>query len=177
MFTVMAKTAVTNALMSVLVTGVTGYVVRRQQVVDDVARVLEIMRFRIAINKPVAGLTLKDGEFVESEVQHLDFVPEVLAAQLNDVSAKLMLYVQYKRDRALQKGETFRLSPFTLTELLKDAEIEIERTRFDVGDEYQTSDGETHTHEHVGYNTRIASVKLAPRIEQRIDLLVESIWN
>lgn len=116
-------------------------------------------------------------EFEENKVDYIAFVPSVLIAQSLELVEGLDLMYTKKKETALRNDQSNGFGATELHVVLRNAKIEFTRTRFEQGDEYTTRDGEVFTHEYAGYNTDITKIVVTEKIQNKLDDLLDSIFE
>lgn len=116
-------------------------------------------------------------EYEQGTVDYISFVPSVLIAQCLEQIEGLDLMYTKKKENALRSDQPNGFGATELHVVLRNAKIELTRTKFLAGDEYTTRDGEVLTHEHDGYNTDIAKVTVTDKIQDKLDDLLDSIFD
>ena len=137
----------------------------------------DAVRYRADINQEIDGIIIKDGEYVEAKIKHLDFHPSVFIAQcLNHIAGLDILYNK-KKEAGLRSGNGNGFGAAELQTVLRDAEVVIKRTKFESGDEYELSDGTISTHEFAGYSTEIVSVKVSDKVQSLLDRMIDKMFE
>ena len=135
------------------------------------------IRYRLNIDTSIEAIVKKDNEYVIGNVEYIDFVPRVLIAQcLAQIEGLDLMYTKKKEQGLRNEGQT-GFGAAELQVVLRGAILTIERIKFGVGDEYTTSDGEVLTHEHDGYNTNIVNIKVSDKIQSKLDMLIDKIFD
>lgn len=134
------------------------------------------IRYRVTFDQEFTAIVRNaDGDYVESEVDYIDFVPRVLIAQcLSCVEGLDILYTK-KKEQGLRNDASSGFGAAELQVVLRGAKITLERTKFEAGSEYADADGVVQTHEHSGYQTTITNIVVSDKIQARLDALADSI--
>lgn len=136
-----------------------------------------VVRFRVTIDEAISGIIVVNGNYVDGEVTHVDFTPKYfLGIVLSQLDALAYKYEKQNEKAALDSNAS-RFGAAELSLYLRDAEIEMVRTRFEPGDEYVDADGVVQTHDYVGYNTEIISVKPSDKIQKMLDKMLEKLFD
>lgn len=136
------------------------------------------IRYRVIFDQTFTGMVKNDNdEYVEEQVNYIDFVPSVLIAQCLDIIEGLSLLYNKKKEQGLRENGQSGFGAAELQVVLKGAKIALERNKFEVGDEYQDADGNVHQHEHAGYSTSIAGITVAGRIQQKLDAIIDKMFD
>lgn len=135
------------------------------------------VRYRCDINEEIDAIVLKDNEYTESKVKYLDFVPSVLIAQcINFIPGLDSLYTK-KKESAIRSGNSNGFGAAELGLFLNGAKVAIDRIKFEAGDEYEDSNGDTQTHEYAGYRTNIDGIELNAKAEARLERALDSLFQ
>lgn len=137
------------------------------------------LRYRLQLDEAIDAIVRDSvtGEYVDAKVDYIDFLPRVLIAQmLNHVVGLDLMYTK-KKEEGLRNGIASGFGAAELQAVLRNAVVTIERTKFEVGSEYTTSDGEVKTHEHAGYNTAITAVKVSELVQSKLDALLDKMFD
>lgn len=134
------------------------------------------IRYHVTFDQEFTAIVRNaDGDYVENEVDYIDFIPRVLIAQcLSCVEGLDILYTK-KKEQGLRNDATGGFGAAELQVVLRDAEITMERTKFEAGSEYDDADGIVQTHEHAGYQTAITNIIVSDIIQAKLDALADSI--
>lgn len=134
------------------------------------------VRYRVTFDKSFRGFTkTENNEYIETEIDYIDFVPRVFIAQCLSIVDGLDLIYTKKKEQSLRNDGAGAFGAAELQVVLKDAKLVLERTKFEAGDEYVDSDGVVHTHEYAGYTTAIKSIKLSERMQSKIDQIIDKM--
>ena len=119
------------------------------------------IRYRAVLDRPIAGIRVnrETGEYEETNVDYIDFVPRVIIAQVIEQDSIVGTLFNKKKEQGLRGGNNAGFGVAELSMLLDGATVTIERVRHNAGDEYETSDGGIGVYEHVGYSTQIVDIK------------------
>lgn len=135
------------------------------------------IRYRVIFDKTIAGIVKVDeNNYVEQDVDYVDFVPRHLIAQCIELIPGLGMLYNKKKETALRVGSAAEFGAAELQCVLNDAKITIERTKFVAGSEYTIADtGEVRTHEHDGYNSSIVDIVLSAKSQLRMDNIIDKL--
>lgn len=137
-----------------------------------------VVRFRVAIDESIAGIVVVGGQYVDGQVMHVDFVPQYLIAMaLEHVEGLSYKYEKQNERAALDPANNARFGAAELSLFLRDAELEINRVKFNAGDEYADADGVIRTHEYSGYNTEILGIVVTDKIQKKLDAMIDRVFN
>ena len=137
------------------------------------------LRYRLQLDEAIDAIVRDSitGEYVDAKVDYIDFLPRVLIAQmLNHVVGLDLMYTK-KKEEGLRNGIASGFGAAELQAVLRNAVVTIERTKFEAGSEYTTSDGKVKTHEHAGYNTSITGVKVSELVQSKLDALLDKMFD
>lgn len=136
------------------------------------------IRYRVTFDNVFDAITRNtDGEYVESQVDYIDFIPRVLIAQCLSIIEGLDLMYTKKKEQGLRNDGQGGFGAAELQVVLRGAKITMERTKFEAGSEYTDADGVVQTHEHTGYNTSITDVVVTERIQIKLDALIDKMFD
>lgn len=133
------------------------------------------VRYRIGIDKAIKAIVRDGDAYVEKDVDYIDFAPTALIAQLIQHTPEIGVLYNHYKEQGLRSGSGTTLGVAQLQLILQDATMSVERTKFAVGEEYTTRDGEKLTHDHEGYRTDIAGLKLTTKGEMRLEKMFDKI--
>lgn len=135
------------------------------------------LRYRVQLNNNIVGIAKNGitGEYEETEIDYIDFVPRVLIAQCLERIQGLDTIYTKKKEESLRNGNSSGFGAAELQAVLRDANIVIARTKHEVGEEYVTSSGEVRVHEHSGYSTSVINIDISGKMQSIIDKAVESL--
>lgn len=135
------------------------------------------IKYRLGLDTAIDAIIKRDGKFVEATADYIDFNPSVLIAQcLALVEGLDILYIK-KKEYGLRKDGVSGFGSAELQLVLRNAKLTLERTKFEAGDEYVTSDEETATHEHAGYSTKITKIEVSERIQKKLDDIIDKMFD
>lgn len=136
------------------------------------------IRYRVTFDQSFDGIARNDkNEYVETQIDYIDFVPRHLIAQcLSLVEGLDLMYIK-KKEQGLRNDSNGGFGAAELQVVLRGALISMERNKFEAGSEYVDSDGVVHTHEHDGYNTTITDIVVTERIQTKLDALIDSVFK
>lgn len=137
------------------------------------------IRYRVQFDTMIDAIVRdrETDEYVESQVDYIDFVPSVIIAQCLNIVDGLDLMYTKKKEQSLRNGSDNGFGATELQVVLGKAKMTLERTRFEAGDEYTDRDDTVQTHEYAGYNTNITAIKVSERIQVKLDALIDSIFD
>lgn len=136
------------------------------------------VRYRATIDQEIDAIQRnEDGDYVTAKVDYIDFFPSVLIAQcINHIEGLDLLYTK-KKEVALRNANGNTFGAAELQVVLSKAKLTIERKRFEAGDEYTDSNGETATHENAGYNTDITDIQVSDKVQTKLDSVMDSVFD
>lgn len=139
----------------------------------------DTVRYRVAIDTNIPGIQYDavSTNYVETEVDYIDFVPRVLIAQCLEKIPGLDVVYTKKKEEGLRNGNASGFGAAELQAILRDAKVVLLRTRHEAGEEYTTSAGEIKTFDHVGYSTTVESVALSNRMQALLDKVVDNMFD
>ena len=132
--------------------------------------------YRVGIDTLVDAIVKEDDEYVDGEVDYVDFVPRVLIAQAIDLVDGLDLLYTKKKEQGLRDGSN-GFGAAELNVVLRGAKIQIERHRHEANEEYTTSDGVVETYEYAGYSTSIKKIVVTERIQKKLDEMIDKMFD
>jgi len=136
------------------------------------------VRYRVGLNVAIDAIKKDDnGDYVNAQVDYIDFIPRVLIAQCIAHVIGLDLMYTKKKENGLRNDNAVGFGAAELQVILRGAKLEIERTKFAVGDEYTDSAGDVHTHENEGYNTNITKIKVSDKVQDKLDGMFDDIFK
>lgn len=135
------------------------------------------IRYRVQFEDAFTAIVKQGEEYVEAEVDYIDFIPRVLIAQCLSIVEGLDLLYTKKKEQGLRNDNETGFGAAELQVILRKATIILERTKFLAGEEYTDSDDETQTHEHDGYNTVITEITVTDKIQQKLDALIDKMFD
>lgn len=136
------------------------------------------IRYRVTFDQSFNAIARNaDGDYVETQVDYVDFVPRVLIAQCLNIIEGLDLMYTKKKEQGLRNGGDGGFGAAELQIVLRGAKVTMERTKFEVGDEYADADGVVKTHEHAGYNTAITDVVVTERVQSKLDTIIDKMFE
>lgn len=135
------------------------------------------IRYRVQFEDSFTAIIKQGDEYVEAEVDYIDFIPRVLIAQCLSIVEGLDLLYTKKKEQGLRNDDATGFGAAELQVVLRKATIVLERTKFIAGEEYTDSDGETQTHEHDGYNTVITDIIVTDKIQKKLDELIDKMFD
>lgn len=137
------------------------------------------IRYRVTLDTVIDAMkkNYETDEYEVAQVDYIDFVPHVLIAQCISHIGGLDMMYNKKKEQAIKSGSKSGFGCAELQVVLNKAKLEIERTRFEAGDEYTDKAGETNTHENAGYNTNIIGIKISDRVQDKLDEMLDSVFE
>ena len=136
------------------------------------------IRYRVTFDQSFAAIVRNaDGEYVEAEVDYIDFIPRVIIAQCLSIVEGLDLLYTKKKEQGLRNDAQGGFGAAELQVILRGAKVTMEREKFEAGSEYTDADGVIQTHEHAGYNTSITDVVVTERIQAKLDMLIDKMFE
>lgn len=136
----------------------------------------ENIRYRVTFDKDFKAFTKTEAdEYVETDVNYIDFIPRVFIAQCLSLVDGLDLIYTKKKEQSLRNDGAGAFGAAELQVVLKDAKLVLERTKFEAGDEYIDADGVVHTHEYAGYNTAIKDIKVSEKMQAKLDQIIDKM--
>lgn len=133
------------------------------------------IRYRIGFDTQFDAFVKKDDDYVEGQVDYIDFVPRhIIAVVLNSVPGTDIIYAQAK-EQGLRNDNSSGFGAAQLSIILRDAKMVLEREKFEAGSEYTDADGVVCTHEHDGYNTEISSITVTDRVRDKLERLMDKM--
>jgi len=137
------------------------------------------VRYRVTLDVAIDAIKrdqLTD-EYVDGQVDYIDFVPSVLVAQcINHIEGLDLMYTK-KKEVGIRNDNQSGFGAAELQVVLRGAKLDIERTKFAIGDEYTTKTGEVLTHDNAGYNTNIVGIKVSDRVQNKLDDMMDSVFS
>ena len=134
-------------------------------------------RMKLDVSIPAIKKDYETEEYAPAEVDYIDFVPRVLIAQSINLIGGLDLMYTKKKEHSLKNENASGFGAAELQVILRNAKLEIKRTKFSAGDEYTTHDGQVLTHDYEGYNTDIVEIKVSDRVQDKLDDIADSMFN
>lgn len=133
------------------------------------------IRYRLTFKESFDGIQKVNDEYIENNVNYIDFVPKYLiACVMEHIPGVDVLYTK-RKEEGLRNGNTSSFGAAELQVILRGASIDVKRNKFAAGDEYTTSDGEVLQHENVGYNTEIVDIQVTDRVQDKLDAIADSV--
>lgn len=131
------------------------------------------IRYRVEFDTTFTGITKVDGEYVEAEINYIDFVPRFLIANcLQQVNGLEYMYNK-KKERGARAGRGNDFGAAELGVILRDALFHMTREKQLAGSEYADSDGVVCVREHDRYETVIDSIEVTDKIQDKLDKLID----
>lgn len=128
------------------------------------------VRIRVTFNEEFDGIRNNAGEYVETKVNYVDFVPKYLiGVVIANIPGTDLMYARC-RDEERQFGS------MELQAILRNAQMELTRTKFTAGEEY-TADGEVLQHSYDGYNTIIDNIEVSKEVASKLDKLMDKVFG
>lgn len=135
----------------------------------------DTIRYRVSFKEKIDAIVKNDaGDYVEGQVDYIDFVPSVLIAQcINHIEGLAFIYGSNK-EQGLRNGNDAGFTAAHLTLVIAGATFVLERDKFAEGDEYADANGVLiGTHDHAGYGTDIVGITLTEKAQARIDKVLD----
>lgn len=136
----------------------------------------DVIRYRVTFKEQIDAIVRNgDNEYVDGQVDYIDFVPSVLIAQaINFVDGLAYIYGK-KKEQGMRNGNDSGFTAADLTLIVSGATFKLERTRFEVGEEYSDANGEIiGTHDNAGYRTEIVDITLTDKAQARVDRVLDA---
>ena len=134
----------------------------------------ESIRYRLQTKEKFTAIIKQNDEYLESEVDYIDFVPSYLKACVIAHIPGADILATKKTETALKNGESNGFGAAELQVLLRNAQMVVERTKYAAGDEYVVND-EVLQHQHDGYNTEIIGIEASEKVATKLDALADAI--
>lgn len=136
------------------------------------------IRYRVTFDQSFDAIAKnEDGNYVDTQVDYVDFVPRHIIAQCLTIIEGLDLMYTKKKEQALRNEWKGGFGAAELQVVLRNAKITLVRTKFEAGSEYTDSDGDVQTHEYAGYDTNIKDIVVTERVQARLDKLMDSVFE
>ena len=136
------------------------------------------IRYRVTFDQSFDAIARNaNGEYVETQVDYIDFVPRVLIAQCLSIIEGLDLMYTKKKEQGLRNDANGGFGAAELQVVLRGAKVAMDRNKFEAGSEYADADGVAKTHEHAGYNTTLINVVVTERIQAKLDALIDKMFD
>lgn len=136
------------------------------------------IRYRVTFDQSFDAIVRNaEGEYVETQVDYIDFVPRVLIAQCLSIIEGLDLMYTKKKEHGLRNDGQSGFGAAELQVVLRGAKVKLDRNKFEAGSEYADANGIVQTHEHAGYNTSITDVVVTERIQAKLDTLIDKMFD
>ena len=136
------------------------------------------IRYRVTFDQSFDAIGKnEDGNYVDTQVDYIDFVPRHIIAQCLNIIEGLDLMYTKKKEQALRNEGQGGFGAAELQVILRNAKITLVRTKFEAGSEYTDSDGDVQTHEYAGYDTNIKDIVVTERVQARLDKLMDSVFE
>lgn len=137
------------------------------------------IRYRVALDVAINAIKkdLNTDQYIEAQVDYIDFVPRVLIAQcINQIDGLDLMYTK-KKEQGLRNDNAAGFGAAELQVLLRGAKLDIERTKFVAGSEYTDKDDNVQVHENAGYNTNIIKIKVSDRVQTKLDDMIDKVFD
>lgn len=118
-----------------------------------------------------------DDEYVEAQVDYIDFTPSKIIAQCASAIEGFDILYTKKKEQGIRTNGFTGFGAAELQVILKRAICSIERTKFEAGEEYTDSKDVVKTHDHAGYNTAIVEIKVSEYVQAKLDSMVDSVFE
>lgn len=119
--------------------------------------------YRLTLDKTFPAYVIRNSEFVETEVDYLDFTPTTLLAI---VEAHVDNF-DYLKSKIVDKANAIGQNPQyyeLIRSILVGATITVDRTPFAAGEEYVDENGETAVHERDGYRKQVNDIAITAEV-------------
>lgn len=119
--------------------------------------------YRLTLDKTFPAYAIRNSEFVETEVDYLDFPPTTLLAI---VEAHVDNF-DYLKSKIVDKANAVGQNPQyyeLIRSILVGATITVDRTPFVVGEKYIDENGETAVHERDGYRKQVNDIAIIAEV-------------
>jgi hypothetical protein len=135
----------------------------------------DAIRYRVSFKEKIDAIVKNDaGEYVDGQVDYIDFVPSVLIAQCIQHIEGLAFIYGNSKEQGLRNGNDAGFTAAHLTLIVAGATFELERDKFAEGDEYADTNGDIiGTHGHAGYDTKIVGITLTEKAQARVDKVLD----
>lgn len=133
------------------------------------------IRYRVSFKEKIDAIIRNtDGEYVDGQVDYIDFVPSVLIAQCIQHIEGLAFIYGNNKEQGLRNGNDSGFTAAHLTLIVAGATFKLERDKFAEGEEYADTNGVIiGTHDHAGYSTDIVGITLTEKSQARIDKVLD----
>lgn len=119
--------------------------------------------YRLILDKTFPAYVVRNSEFVETEVNYLDFLPTTLLA-IVEVHVDNFDYLKSKIiDKANSIGQNPQYYEL-IRSILVGSTITVDRTPFAAGEEYVDENGETAVHERDGYRKQVNDIIITAEV-------------
>lgn len=135
------------------------------------------IRYRVQFADAFTAIVKQNDDYVEAQVDYIDFIPRVLIAQCLSIVEGLDLLYTKKKEQGLRNDSESGFGAAELQVILRNATVKLERTKFLAGEEYADADGVVHTHDHDGYNTVISDITVTDKIQAKLDALIDKMFD
>lgn len=136
------------------------------------------IRYRVTFDQSFDAIAKnEDGNYVDTQVDYVDFAPRHIIAQCLNIIEGLDLMYTKKKEQALRNEGQGGFGAAELQVVLRNAKITLVRTKFETGSEYTDSNGDVQTHEYAGYDTNIKDIVVTERVQARLDKLMDSVFE
>lgn len=119
--------------------------------------------YRLTLDKTFPAYVIRNSEFVETEVDYLDFTPTTLLAI---VEAHVDNF-DYLKSKIVDKANAVGQNPQyyeLIRSILVGSTITVDRTPFAAGEEYVDENGETAVHERDGYRKQVNDIAITAEV-------------
>ena len=136
------------------------------------------IRYRVTFDQSFDAIAKnEDDNYVDTQVDYVDFAPRHIIAQCLNIIEGLDLMYTKKKEQALHNEGKGGFGAAELQVVLRNAKITLVRTKFEAGSEYTDSNGDVQTHEYAGYDTNIKDIVVTERVQARLDKLMDSVFE
>lgn len=133
------------------------------------------IRYRLVFDNEFPAYAVKDGVIVKTNVNYIDFNPNMLIAQLSNVNEQFATIHVFLKENAIRSGKDGGLSAGHIQVICSKQEFVIERNEFAAGETYTDRNGNEAVHEFDGINTNIKDVKLDVTKKQLLENMVMKV--
>lgn len=112
------------------------------------------------------------GDMVYSagQTDYIDYTLSAFIGQFANVDERIAVYINKNMDAN-------KFNDVAVTALLKGAAATIERTHFNEGDKYVDASGVEQVHEHEGYNTNLAALRVTAPVAARLNSMMDKMME
>lgn len=130
----------------------------------------------ITFDKKFDGREKVGDTYVDTQINQIGYSVKQFVYNVCQCNDDLSIYIDHLRNKSVEEKEVSPiLSKVAL--FLKGATVEIDRTRHQAGEEYTNEDGVPTVYEYDGYNKRFLSLTLSDNMQERLDNVIDRIYN